>query len=1493
MTGARIASIDDDNPWPGLGAFDEAAERFFNGRRREAAALRRMVLQAPLTVLFSASGLGKTSLLQAGLFPLLRKDRIVPVYVRLDFRDRSGPLVEQLKYGWEAQARAQWLDAPDIEDQESLWHYLHRSGLELWNGQNQLVTPLFILDQFEEVFTLGAERPDAIRRLRTDLADFVENRVPASLANLMKNNDEAGKTLSLDSQRYKTLLSFREDFLPAIEGWKGDLPSIMRNRVRLLPMSGDQAFEAVHVTAPHLANEALAKKIVRFVAAAQEEAPGLGPEVSIGELAVEPALLSLVCRGLNERRKAQGKPAFDEALLSQAGQSIISDYYEEAVGDLPERVQRFIEKELITERGFRKPCDVDDARSAHGVTDSELRLLVDRRLLRIEPQRGTERVELTHDRLTSVVLERRQRQRAREKAARQRRVATLFAFLGIAVVALAVVFYVLYHSAEHQRFVAETQTRAANDAKGSLQKALDEVKEGAKKEEAARIEAEKQTGIAVTAAQTAEAAKRDAELETQIATTRRMASQSDAALARFPQRALLLAVEAAKSHLKPNEPLLADAEQALRRALSRVGGLAFGGADAPISSTLASRDGRWLAMAGANTAYLLDLTSRGPAQSLGDLGIPESRTSKTYAPRLWFSRDGRFLVAMAPAVVPIVWDLSSGTPVRTPLSGASGLGPTVIPSASEDGRWLLCQSTADSITLWDLMSPAGTSKPFVLKREAIKYVDAAGNMVAAKQDDDSFWGAVSGYAGRFESADPAQLRLDVVMLMGLPATSPDGRWMVTGKDDGLQLVDRRASDPAVASRALKTEATIMWGVHFSENSRRMAILTQEGIAHVWDLTATDPVAHPVVLQTPRDGIGTSVSAGELSADGSWLITANLSNQMDPNRAGGASAWLWDLRLPNPASKRIELKGHENGVSAIALTPDNRWAITASDAGPLRLWALGEKDPAASPLILQGGHERSVYLLSVTKDGRWLVTHARDGSDRVWDLHAPQSTASPLRAKAGSPFRPVAVMAVSPDSRWFATTGNFNSAILWDLRASNPTANPIPLDSSGNRITSFWFSPDGHWLATGSESYGAELFDLTASVIPSSMRSLIKAFGSIDAFTISPDSRWLALSRKNEARLWSLKQPSGSFEPILLSGHKETISRLLVSGDSRWLATMSSEAVRLWDLAGKEPAAAALTIGGHAKRIVACRFTADSRRLISASDDRIQVWDLVGRAPAVQPRSLEGPLEGIRLIDLSPDGRWLVTAGEGNYPKIQSAARLWDLQNRQSGTSHVLTSHWSFDQIPTFTPDGHWLVTIAGDRDHQEARLWDLRASNPAGQSWLLRGHDLGVGTVIVSGDSHWLATGGAHPISGPDDRTVRVWNLKSKDPSSGPLVLLGHESGRPRIKFTRDNRWLITGSDDATLRFWDLNSEYPTAAPIVSTAESKVTGLEASPDGRFVISNGEDGIVRLWHMRPEELIGLATTAAGRNFSAEEWGLYFPGKPYHKTFPGLPMPAPVK
>ena len=59
--------------------------KFFYGRESETDELLRLIQLSPFVTLYGKSGLGKSSMLQAGLFPKLRAVRFLPVYLRLDF----------------------------------------------------------------------------------------------------------------------------------------------------------------------------------------------------------------------------------------------------------------------------------------------------------------------------------------------------------------------------------------------------------------------------------------------------------------------------------------------------------------------------------------------------------------------------------------------------------------------------------------------------------------------------------------------------------------------------------------------------------------------------------------------------------------------------------------------------------------------------------------------------------------------------------------------------------------------------------------------------------------------------------------------------------------------------------------------------------------------------------------------------------------------------------------------------------------------------------------------------------------------------------------------------------------------------------------------------------------------------------------------------------------------------------------------------------------
>ncbi|UCH96516.1 MAG: ATP-binding protein, partial [Candidatus Aminicenantes bacterium] len=210
------------NPFKGLYPYEERDKDIFYGRDREGEELFKLVKMNLLTVVVGKSGVGKTSLINAGLFPRLREAGFLPIKLQLDYSPSSAPLPAQVMQTIQQELRIHHIREMEINQGETLWEYFHRK--EHVDQAGNRVTPVLVLDQFEKLFTMGRNHPHR-EALVKELYYLVENQVPHALQEKLLS---AGKMSAYTRMQpgARVVLGLREDYLPHMNSLDPQIPSI-------------------------------------------------------------------------------------------------------------------------------------------------------------------------------------------------------------------------------------------------------------------------------------------------------------------------------------------------------------------------------------------------------------------------------------------------------------------------------------------------------------------------------------------------------------------------------------------------------------------------------------------------------------------------------------------------------------------------------------------------------------------------------------------------------------------------------------------------------------------------------------------------------------------------------------------------------------------------------------------------------------------------------------------------------------------------------------------------------------------------------------------------------------------------------------------------------------------------------------------------------------------------------------------------------------------
>ncbi len=534
-----------------------------------------------------------------------------------------------------------------------------------------------------------------------------------------------------------------------------------------------------------------------------------------------------------------------------------------------------------------------------------------------------------------------------------------------------------------------------------------------------------------------------------------------------------------------------------------------------------------------------------------------------------------------------------------------------------------------------------------------------------------------------------------------------------------------------------------------------------------------------------------------------------TTQSHPQR--GFEWYYWQRRIHQEVQT---FRGHTGPLRGIALSPDGRFAATASAAdlpGPnCKLWDLAT--------------------------GRELLS---------FDL--------PYHGRA---------VAFSPDSQRLAVGGG-GRMFVWDIAARRE------LFSLTNRFTNFgepksptnaptWslaYSPDGQQIAVGLYMAPAILIaDANTGQVQAELGDGTTNLFNVASLAFSPDGSKLAASvlADGAVGVWDLatlrllhRLPVATHQLWQL-GFDPTGRRLVT-------AHFIEGAARVWNL---DPGTLEKVLDGHIKPLQCALFSPRGDRIYTAGwDGQVRIWDAVsyqeiGRLP-------KGHTLGIISMDVSRDGRYIVTGSWDGEAKLWDTTRLDEPPTfRTAFWPDYPRELWRFFGVlrgpyVTLSPASNAGLILALAPTNQVV-VWDF-----ATQRELFRidtGHRGGVSALAVAPDLRRLATGS-------EDGSVFVWDARD---GTKLFALEGHTNKLIAVAFSRDARRIITATADneGKVRVCDALGRLVRTLAV----GREISGISIAPDQPWLALGVNDGWSEIWNFATGRRIHTLPNRTGGTFN---------------------------
>jgi WD40 repeat protein/tRNA A-37 threonylcarbamoyl transferase component Bud32 len=469
----------------------------------------------------------------------------------------------------------------------------------------------------------------------------------------------------------------------------------------------------------------------------------------------------------------------------------------------------------------------------------------------------------------------------------------------------------------------------------------------------------------------------------------------------------------------------------------------------------------------------------------------------------------------------------------------------------------------------------------------------------------------------------------------------------------------------------------------------------------------------------------------------------------------------------------------------------------------------------------GRHAGMVLDVAISADGKLVASSSMDATVRVWD---PRDLRPLHLLRGDAPFDAVRFV---PGSHFLLAAGRDQKVRLWDVDGEREM---FRLEGHTDEVHGLAVTSDGQRAVTGSSDKRLGVWDLGTGKL---IRWLEGHEGTVLSVAIAPGDRTAVSSGADGTiRVWDL-------EAGALIATSAKVPTRLVSGDlspdgKTFVCGADDQLVRLFSVATGE---LLRTLEGHATRVFSAVFSPDGQKVLSASADG--TMRIFSADTGATERVITGHDNWVSQARFFPDGKTIVSGSN------DATVRLWDAATGSSRLPAPV-GHLGACTCLALTADGKRAVTGGNDA---VVRVWDTASGT---ETKALRGHEIAVHAVGISGDGRRVLSGGGAPEPPPRAELI-LWDVETAAPRklAGPTLPVTALALAPDGKHAA-SAGSLAGHGEAF--GWKLEGE-PASTP-VRGAEVGVATLSYAPDGINVFAGTARG-PQVWDLESFEAAPLS------------------------------------